>query len=126
MIDMFSDPAVFSVSGKLPRKILGGVITSSMTCLLEDLQRWAIYNKYLVGHIKAFAGDAGHNLRLSVTKGPVSIKHTPGWSDFEYEGLTIALTAIVYGPESTALRQTAVEMACRWIPGLNNDATVSI
>lgn len=126
MIDMFSVPAVYSVSGKLPRKISGSEITHSMTCLLEDLQRWAICNKYLVGHIKAFAGDVGHNLRLSVTKGQVSIKYTPGWPDFEYEGLTIAVTAIVYGPESTALRQTAVEMACRWIPGLYNEATVSI
>lgn len=114
-----SDPAIFSETQRLVflEKVTTEKIQEALTLWVEEMGGWAKGNAYLVGHIKVFV-EGQETLWLSSTGRRINIKHSPGWSEWSTDRVTLSMTAIIFGTSKKVLGEVAhehLQACCNYI-----------
>ncbi|AKA67416.1 hypothetical protein [Clostridium scatologenes] len=105
-------PAVFSntISLELNKEILVNELEKSLEAWIESLKKWVLENKYFIGHIKAFIeGGENFNVWIATTGKETNIKTSENHGYEKIKGITVNITAIVFGTDEKTLKFTTLK-----------------
>ncbi len=103
------EPAVFGDvrTLELASPATGFLVAGRVSAWIEEVQRWARGQGYLVGHVKVLLESGDEYVRVSGTGGAVEVTASRDWERPRTGLLSVRVAAIIIGPSSSGLGEFA-------------------